>query len=490
MVDNAKTTVTSDFASGPLSSDVKVFVVDSVRIAGAGAGVAGTGALVKFALANSNAVGTVNRLVSETAGAMGEITAALKDSINISGIDTSKMVQEAGTEAAQLLKDKLADPGVVKEMNDAYKSAYDAFMKNPGAKVADAEKAAQQASEDVATKYGDSIMKQAIDKVQSQAESALSDRSLKVAQDAFDQAVKDGKSATEANQIAEFEKQEFLKKSTGPADLESQAEEQAQKAFTKALSEGKSSNEANQLADFAKQDFEQKATQAKTLENQALDKGQEAFEIALKQGKSATEAGQIAEQAQQDFVEKSALDKGQEAFNQALKEGKSATQANEIAETVKSEAMGEAKNLLKTGTVVGEEVAEDVAKTGAKVSATVGEKIAESAAKSIGTVAVKSVTTGIEAAEGAARIASMAEMLALGPGAVIELAVQVAIQAGSSAAERADQESRLNNLINNGDKPVDLHAMATDQDGRAVMMMGLLKMFAGSSSSTTVSVTP
>jgi hypothetical protein len=118
----------------------------------------------------------------------------------------------------------------------------------------------------------------------------------------------------------------------------------------------------------------------------------------------------------------------------------------------------------------------------------VTEKAIEVTTEKLAGAAAKGVVTGIKSGAIAARLASFTESLALGPGAIVELAIQVAIQAGSSAAERADQDARLNALINNGSKPVDLHAMATDQDGRAVMMMGLLKMFSQSPTTGTVTV--
>jgi|GEM_PF-1466609 filamentous haemagglutinin family N-terminal domain len=213
-------------------------------------------------------------------------------------------------------------------------------------------------------------------------------------------------------------------------------------------------------------------------------------EIVEKATKSATEEFAVQMQKLDAFAKSPELDEigekaAQRAFDTALAEGKSGQQALEISEQAKqaarSQAMSDKVGQLAEGFDSVDQIVrdmnvralggtEDIAQ---RIAAKAGSEAAEAGAK----YASDAVMIGIKTAKMSAKLASLAKSLALGPAAIIDIVLEIGISAATSAAERADQEARLNSLIANGSKPVDVHAMAGNTDGRAIMMMGLLKMF-------------
>lgn len=220
--------------------------------------------------------------------------------------------------------------------------------------------------------------------------------------------------------------------------------------------------------------------------------GQSAYEAEIENGlkklgknsfselsdSQAADVIRIANEGRWDAMDKAGGDFAQKLLQQSGDKVANDVGVQLVKESAESGAKLTSEALSKGGSELASQGAEKLAgEIGAKVSSKVTSEAAEVGAKIVGKMAVDGAEIAVKAGTTAAKAATMFAELAGGPVGVIELAVQVAVQAGSSAAERAEQDSRLNTLINNGSKPVDLHAMATDQNGRAIMMMGLLQMF-------------
>lgn len=322
-------------------------------------------------------------------------------------------------------------------------------------------------------------------------------RLQQVYDDAYQKAIEGGASKEDASTTAYNATQAEVRniaQQTGKQAIQDAADQLASHAAD--IKAYVNSSDVQKIGDDAYQDAYNKAYKAR-IETQNNLNSQHGRSLSDSDRNIADEAGK---EAGKEARTKAIQSAGDDYTDKLLKQAASKTTQTVGTELVEETTESGAKlagnistdALTKTGSTTAGETAEELAgKLGAKVSTTVAKEASEVGAKVLGEMAATGVKTGVEAATLSAKAASLFAEVAGGPVGLIELAVQVAVQAGSSAAQQADQSHQLDVLVANASKPVDLHAMATDQNGNAIMMMGLLQMFSTPTSSTsTTTPTP